>query len=164
MEKAQWHDSTLSVTKDGSGNVTAASDSAYTAAGVNPNFFVPAFFIGFDVPTKTTEITINFTAEVIYYLSFRNPKFGGGSSNAKASIERLDGVRVNPPDDGDVDMGSLPPLPDDDDDDFPPVDDILSQPQTQTVSAKRATSGTTIVTSKTRKRDAQDRPRAPRLN
>lgn len=162
MEKAQWHDCSLTLTKDGDGNVTAASDSAYVQAGANPNFFVPCFFLGFDVPTKTTEITINFTTEVMYYFSFRNPKYGGSSSAAKLSVDRLDGIRAVPDGDDDVDMGSIPPLPPDDDDDFPPVDEIMSQPQT--VSAKRATSGTTIVTSKTRKRDASDRPRAPRLN
>lgn len=163
MEKAQWHDCSLTVSKDAQGVVTAASDPAYVAAGNNPNFFVPCFFLGFDVPTTTTSTTINFTTEVIYYFSFRNPKFGGSSSSsAKVSVDRLDGVRVNPGGDGDVDMGSLPGLPDDDDDDFPPVDEIMSQ--SQAVSAKRATSGVIVASSKTRKRDASDRPRQPPLN
>lgn len=105
MEKAQWHDCSLTVTKDAQGVVTAASDPAYVAAGNNPNFFVPCFFLGFDVPTTTTSTTINFTTEVNYYFSFRNPKFGGSSSSAaKVSVDRLDGpILPSLDDDGDMD-------------------------------------------------------------
>ena len=95
MEKAQWHDCTL---LEAAGEYT---DRAYQASARNPNFFVPMLFIAFNCPDTSTSKTISYTAEITYYFSFRNPKYGAGSSSAKSSVEYLPRTAVDGP--GDVD-------------------------------------------------------------
>lgn len=79
MEKAQWHDSTISA---------ANVDEAWNAAGANPNFFCPAFFWFFNSPSLGAVHSINYSISVTYYVAFRNPKFGG-SASSKDLPERL---------------------------------------------------------------------------
>lgn len=88
LEKAQWHDATLSF-NPGTGVVT---DLAYVSAANNPNFFVPALYVAFAVPGVDTAKTITYTADLMYYFAFRNPKFGGGVTRSanRDSIEYLD--------------------------------------------------------------------------
>lgn len=105
LEKAQWHDCSLA------NNAGVYSDSAYTAAGDNPNFFVPAFFVAFAVPGLGAGVgaTINCTYDIMYYFSFRNPKWGGAAGNSKLEIESVEGTRRNlsPDGDDDVDMEAI---------------------------------------------------------
>ena len=105
MEKAQWHDCSLDEAVDGT-----FSDLAYTAAALNPNFFSPAFFICLQSPTLGASTTVSLSLSVTYYMAFRNPKYGGGSSAAKASYASAAAL---PFDDGDIDDGG-------DMDDVPP--------------------------------------------
>lgn len=146
MERAQWHDCSLATDTYG-----AIIDEAYQQAGNNPNFFCPAFFVNMAVPGVTTQKTITTTCDIMYYFAFRNPKYGASAGSAKFTSSSVAPI-IEP----DIDM--VPPLPDDDD-----VDELMDTQPIITVD-KRPASGTTIVTSKTRKRDASDRPRAPRLN
>lgn len=76
MEKAQWHDCSLSE----SGGTY--SDVARSAAGANPNFFSPAMFLGMS-QTGSTAQNINIQVDVMYYFGFRNPKFGAAASFSK---------------------------------------------------------------------------------
>ena len=105
LEKAQWHDCSLA------NNAGVYSDSAYTAAGDNPNFFVPALFLAFAVPGLGAGVgaTINCTYDIMYYFAFRNPKYGGTASNSKLEIESVEGTRRNldPDGDDDVDMEAI---------------------------------------------------------
>lgn len=71
IEKAQWHDCSL-----GGQASLGIMDEAYFAAGGNPNFFVPALFIGFSAPTLNAQLTVQFQVNVTYYFAFRNPKYG----------------------------------------------------------------------------------------
>lgn len=73
LEKAQWHDCTLTA-------LPGSTDLAYVASGDNPNFFVPALFVCMSVPDKTTQVTITGTVDIMFYFSFRNPKYGATSS------------------------------------------------------------------------------------
>ena len=90
MEKAQWHDSSI----DASYN-----DEAWYTAGLNPNFFCPAFYFCFCSPSLAASTTVNYTISVTYYVAFRNPKYGGSSS-----AKDLPTKDVNIPDDDD-DLG-----------------------------------------------------------
>lgn len=102
LENAQWHDSDLT---EAAGVYT---DTAYVAAGRNPNFFTPALFITCQVPTQTQQVTINYTAEITYYFSYRNPKYGGTAGSSKLETETLDTRFTNKPDaDDDVDMEAI---------------------------------------------------------
>lgn len=124
MERAQWHDSKLSAAGGG------YTDDAYAAAGSNPNFFAPAFFFSFCAPTLAAATTLDLQVSVVYYFSFRNPKYGG-SASAKFSSSAVDvqdlrggsgdmddanGDVMN--DYGDMDVDPMPPLPDIDPDDM----------------------------------------------
>ena len=79
MEKAQWHDCTY---KTEAGYYV---DKAYEASSVNPNFFCPALFFCFGSPAlnQAGETDVNVQVSITYYMSFRNPKFGAASGNAK---------------------------------------------------------------------------------
>lgn len=82
LEKAQWHDCSLST--DGSG----FSDDAWNAATSNPNFFCPAFFCTFLSPTLAVAGTMRVNFQVVYYMAFRNPKYGlSGSAKGSVSSE-----------------------------------------------------------------------------
>ena len=77
MEKAQWHDCTVKVDNG------VYYDVAYNAAGPNPNFFVPALILAFNVPNAPADQsqTIKATVDITYYYAFRNPKYGAGAAN-----------------------------------------------------------------------------------
>lgn len=145
MEKAMWHDSTLSV----AGGVY--SDAAYEAAAANPNFFVPAMSMCFQAPTLGAAVNVKVNVSTVFYFAFRNPKYGGGAVASK--VQDLGGIirdREDPDGDGDVDVqppaqrqagvsdsgrvvpapaaaAAAAPMPDDDDDagpDAPPDDSM----------------------------------------
>lgn len=104
MEKAQWHDS-----EPRNEGVDETDDAWYTA-GKNPNFFCPAFFFAFGSPSLAADTQVNYTVSVTYYVSFRNPRYGG-SSSSKALPTRS----VSFPDEDDGDMGDDAQLVRDDD-------------------------------------------------
>lgn len=68
IEKAQWHDSTLTA---------GGEDQSWVTAALNPNFFCPSFFMFFNSPSLGAAHDINYTLSITYYVAFRNPKFGG---------------------------------------------------------------------------------------
>lgn len=103
MEKAQWHDSSMSA---------ADTDQAWVGAAANPNFFCPAFFWFFNSPSLGAVHSINYSVSVTYYVAFRNPKFGG-SSSSKDLPARSVTFADEPVDDGDMDDGA--PLVEEDD-------------------------------------------------
>lgn len=72
IEKAQWHDSDLTV---------AGRDQAWELQATNPNFFCPAFFFFFNSPSLGATHAISYSISVTYYVAFRNPKYGGSSSS-----------------------------------------------------------------------------------
>lgn len=102
MEKAQWHDCSLEL----AGGVY--SDTAYTAAAGNPNFFCPAMFMCFQAPTLAAAVDVKVNISTVFYFAFRNPKYGAGASAAK--LESLGGVlHPGPGDDGNMDDGGAAP-------------------------------------------------------
>ena len=122
MEKAQWHDCTLSTA---AGN---HQDDAYVAAAANPNFFAPTLFMTFASPSlaqQQSPATVALQFSIVYYMAFRNPKYGAGASSAK--LADLGGRIVEPQvrrDDGDMDDDPPANAPDGDDgdmDDDPPA-------------------------------------------
>ena len=94
MEKAQWHDSTLSL----AGGVY--QDDAYEAAAANPNFFAPALFFCFQSPTLGAARDVHVNLSVTYYMAFRNPKYGGSAEPSR--LQDL-GARGSVEADGDLD-------------------------------------------------------------
>lgn len=82
LEKAQWHDCTLAQDAN-----AKWYDKAFVQAADNPNFFCPTCFLAFAIPSKTTATTVTYTVDIVYYFSFRNPKFGATSSAAKAAVD-----------------------------------------------------------------------------
>lgn len=93
MEKAQWHDSSPVSSSDN-------TDQAWQTAGLNPNFFSPAFYFCFGSPTIASPgTTVSYSVSITYYVAFRNPKYGG-SGAAKDLPERT----VTIPDDMDGDI------------------------------------------------------------
>lgn len=98
MEKALWHDCTLSLAAG------TYSDKAYNDAEANPNFFIPSMAMCFQAPTLGASVQVKVNVSTVYYFAFRNPKFGGGASNR--GVIDLGAVRRErgPDDDGDVDV------------------------------------------------------------
>lgn len=100
MEKAQWHDCSGS-----SAQATLNYDAAWVAAGLNPNFFCPGFFFFFNCPSKAAVTSISYSLSITYYVAFRNPRYGGSSSNRDLPSRSVtfaeDGAP--PADDGDMD-------------------------------------------------------------
>lgn len=105
LEKAQWHDCSLDL------SAGTYSDKAYTAAGANPNFFCPAAFIAMAIPDKTNEIAVTGTVDIMYYFAFRNPKYGGTSSNSKFETTVLDRRSVDNGDTLDLDEEEMVDAP-----------------------------------------------------
>lgn len=93
MEKAQWHDSSYDAT----------GDLAWMQAGVNPNFFCPAFLLAFGSPTLAADTNVNYTISVIYYVAFRNPKYGGSGSAKDLPTKQVEFLD----DEGDLDDGDM---------------------------------------------------------
>ena len=83
LEKAQWHDSSIAQNAS-----NYWYDKAFVSAGDNPNFFCPALFLAFAVPGKTTATTVSYTVDVVYYFSFRNPKYGAGGAATRLADTR----------------------------------------------------------------------------
>lgn len=75
MEKAQWIDSSGSAAAG-----TVGFNAAWVAAGLNPNFFCPAFSFFFNCPSKSAVIAISYSVSITYYVAFRNPRYGGSAS------------------------------------------------------------------------------------
>lgn len=102
IEKCQWHDSTIAQTAAPAPQYYV--DQAYEAAGVNPNFFVPAFmFCVEECGTGVAWVNPSVLVDVVYYFKFRNPKFGGSAGGVnRMSSTRLAG-EVVPGDDMDDD-------------------------------------------------------------
>ena len=101
MEKAMWHDCTLSYNA-GTG---VYSDLAYVAAGNNPNFFIPDMAMCFQSPTLAAAVNVKVNVSTVFYFAFRNPKYGAGAGAAK--VQSLGGVFHDPSDPdggGDVDV------------------------------------------------------------
>lgn len=84
MEKAQWHDCTLSTPSAG-----LYQDDAFTDANNNPNFFNPGMWLGASISNATAQ-TITFQADITWYFSFRNPKYGGSAGDAAKQLEDMD--------------------------------------------------------------------------
>ena len=96
MEKAMWHDCTL--TPDDAANPTYWDDNIYKNAVQLP-FFSPAFFMAIATPTLAAATTVNVACSVVYYMAFRNPKYGASASLAKS--EDLGARVLSIPDDED---------------------------------------------------------------
>lgn len=100
IEKAQWVDSsTMNGTVD-------KTNAAWYAAGVNPNFFCPAFFMCFGSPSLNagSEVaSVHYSLSVTYYVAFRNPRYGGSAGASKelpakgASLVATDDLRSQVP-------------------------------------------------------------------
>lgn len=88
IEKCQWHDASLSLS---AAPASYYHDNAFEAAGLNPNFFSPAFF--FTVEECGTGVAFSRPSvmfDIVYYFKFRNPKYGGTSAAAgRMSVSRL---------------------------------------------------------------------------
>lgn len=101
IEKATWFDSSLNTA---SNNI----NSAWVAAGLNPNMFCPAFFCFFNCPSKGATTTVSISYSIVYYFAFRNPRYGGSSSGSKQLLE-MESIdrpvpKPRPDDDGDGNM------------------------------------------------------------
>ena len=104
LEKAQWHDATCANFTIGGSNVLA--DRAVIAAGMNPNFFHPFFLCIFAIPNAgAVAKTITVTADITYYFSFRNPKYG--TSLIAKSLGTVEKSERPDADDDDFDMDDL---------------------------------------------------------
>lgn len=137
LEKAQWHDCSLSLASG------VYSDSAYVAAGANTNFFCPAFISALSIPNTTALTTVHTTLDIMYYFAFRNPKFGAASGASKLEVETLERAIPRPPADsgGDMDVDALP-------DDYELGPDPLGQETVDVAAAAAGPGGTrTPVTS-----------------
>ena len=78
--------------------------------------FCPCFMFGVDTGSSIDAANarpVTLVVEVMYYVTFRNPKYGGSSSSAKIdAIERSIPLDVEGfDDDGDLDMDGGPPAP-----------------------------------------------------
>lgn len=134
MEKAQWHDSSL---VEG----TSVTDSAFEAAGANPNFFCPGLYVGFKTPgladDQVREVDIMINAK--YYYVFRNPGFGA-SAASKSAVRSVEPV-----------MRASAPEFEVEDLDLAGDEDVQADIIAQELAAKRATvkkTATKIVTPK----------------
>lgn len=104
MEKAIWHDCTL--TPDDASNPTYWDDNVYKNSA-NLSMFSPSLFLSLVTPTLAAGKTVNVTVSVVYYMAFRNPRFGGsGGFNTREDIigERVRGLPSDGAD-GDMDDG-----------------------------------------------------------
>lgn len=105
MEKAQWHDCSLS-------GANPISDGAFVAAGANPNFFHPCLYTMMSIPNVTAQTTVHTSFDVMYYFAFRNPKYGAAAGASKLEVETLERRIPPPPAEGggdmDVDVAALP--------------------------------------------------------
>lgn len=138
MEKAQWHDCSLSsVNQD---------DVAVVAAGANPNFFSPGMWIGVS-QTGSAAQTISMQADIVYYFAFRNPKYGASGSYKGVETRSLpamaDMEHEDLADDGDMDADDL-------------VDDILDMGANMSKNAAEGAAQRRAIL-KARRQQAKDR-------
>lgn len=130
MEKAQWMDSTLEEVAATPGYYI---NSAWQAAGLNPNCFCPAFEFFLTCPTLGATKTINVSISIVYYFAFRNPRFGTSGADPNRMID-LGPRSVVPDASGDLDEDD--PLveaakgPDDEEDDLIVHDETTRAPTT----------------------------------
>lgn len=142
LEKAQWHDCSLSL----AGGVY--EDDAYKTSDNNPNFFIPAMFICMAIPNVTVQTTVNATVDVMYYFSFRNPKYGASAAaKQRLEVENLD-VRVAPGDPGDADDPGLMDMGD-----LSIEDDVAAEVPRRPVTALTSSRSTSSLVSERRAAD-----------
>lgn len=99
MERAMWHDCTLSHLPEQA--PTYWRDNVYATSKAFP-FFSPAFFMAIATPTLSAAATVNVACSVVYYMAFRNPKYG--ASAGLATLDNLGSRAISVPDgDGDID-------------------------------------------------------------
>lgn len=91
MEKATWIDATVN---DSYGNL------AWLAGGAHCPCFAPSFQMTLVSPSLGEDHNVTVSISYTYYLAFRNPKYGGGSSGAK--VDDLGARVVSFPDDDDA--------------------------------------------------------------
>lgn len=102
LEKAQWHDSSLSVAAG------VYADRACCQAGDNPNFFSPGFYYFFRFPGATAQKALAYSFDIMYYFAFRNPKYGAGAAASRLDVETIDWKGPPPSADGGDDMDDAP--------------------------------------------------------
>lgn len=97
LEKAQWHDCTLTTVS------SFTTDEAYQSTS-NVNFFAPGMWLGAS-QSGSSSATISYQADIVWYFAFRNPKYGGSVAPSRGNVivspmdfGGLDG------DDGDMDI------------------------------------------------------------
>ena len=75
------------------------NDMAYVRAAMNPNFFCPLFYVGFQLPTTAPQeaLNISFILSQTYYFTFRNPKYGAASGTAVAAAAKVSAVAFDDP-------------------------------------------------------------------
>lgn len=98
MEKATWFDASLDA---GNNN----RNSAWVAAGLNPNMFCPSFFFYLNCPSKGATTSVSLSISVTYYFAFRNPRYGGAGDAKMMNLgprpfDNLDGDGGDDMDDG----------------------------------------------------------------
>lgn len=104
MEKAMWHDCTLDHHEgdpDDPADPEYWDDKIYKNAVQLP-FFSPAFFMAIATPTLAAAKQVSVACSVVYYMAFRNPKYGASAS--LGTREDLGARRLVRPDDDDGDM------------------------------------------------------------
>lgn len=110
MEKAMWHDCSLDH-HEGADPPDPADpeywdDKIYKNAVQLP-FFSPAFFMAIATPTLAAAKQVNVACSVVYYMAFRNPKYGASAS--LGTREDLGARRLVRPDDDDDDGDDMQP-------------------------------------------------------
>lgn len=107
MEKAIWHDCSLTYTPASSGPPPTEEywdDNVYKNS-TNLPLFSPAFFLAVATPTLAAATEITISCSVVYYMAFRNPKFGASSGLPRiAELGARSGIALDGGDDnGDMD-------------------------------------------------------------
>lgn len=154
MERAMWHD--CSLTPDNEAAPSYWDDNVYKNSPSFP-FFSPAFFMAIATPTLEVGHEVNVACSVVYYMAFRNPKYGASAS--LATLDDLGSRAISVPDDGgDIDdptgakanVALAAAL----------VDDEMMDEATPAATAAAAT---VSQTAKTRARKAAENRQDPRL-
>lgn len=110
IEKATWFDASL----DSANN---NRNSAWVAAGLNPNMFCPALFVFFNCPSLGATKSVSVSFSITYYFAFRNPRYGGSGGSSKLFDLGAPSLLDVDEDDGDMDDG-VPALPAQDDEEL----------------------------------------------
>lgn len=125
---------------------TLASNRLILAANNNSSFtvtgpaFNPIMYIGVSAPSDTggaggSEVTL--LIDIMYYVTFRNPKFGAASGNAKISYEQRSVYSMDAPG-GDMDDAPIAAAPAADDDDDGDMDIDVVEPPADRAALRQA--------------------------